>query len=50
MYAYLSSTFADFPRDRVPVVLAPLLYREEEDITEDRYVPPVLFSLFSKRC
>ncbi len=28
----------DFPRERVPVVLAPLLYREELDITEDRYV------------
>ena len=27
----------DFPRDRVPVVLAPLLYREQQDITEDRY-------------
>ncbi len=28
----------DFPRERVPVVLAPLLYREELDITEDRWV------------
>lgn len=27
----------DFPRERVPVVLAPLLYREQQDITEDRY-------------
>ena len=27
----------DFPRDRVPVVLAPLLYREKQDITEDKY-------------
>ena len=26
----------DFPRERVPVVLAPLLYREQQDITEDR--------------
>ena len=26
----------DFPRERVPVVLAPLLYREQRDITEDR--------------
>ena len=28
----------DFPRERVPVVLAPLLYREQQDITEDRYM------------
>ena len=27
----------DFPRERVPVVLAPLLYREQQDITEDRW-------------
>lgn len=27
----------DFPRERVPVVLAPLLYREQLDITEDRW-------------
>ena len=26
----------DFPRDRVPVVLAPLLYKDEQDITEER--------------
>ncbi len=26
----------DFPRERVPVVLAPLLYRDQLDITEDR--------------
>ena len=29
-------SIADFPREHVPVVLAPLLYREEQDITEDR--------------
>ncbi|XP_064398380.1 CCR4-NOT transcription complex subunit 1-like [Halichondria panicea] len=29
----------DFPRERVPVVLAPLLYRDQLDITEDRLVP-----------
>ena len=28
----------DFPRERVPVVLAPLIYREQQDITEDRCV------------
>ena len=27
----------DFPRERVPVVLAPLLCREQQDITEDRW-------------
>lgn len=35
---------SDFPRERVPVVLSPLIYREQEDITEDRslivvYIP-----------
>ena len=30
----------DFPRERVPVVLAPLLYREQLDITEERWVWP----------
>ena len=29
---------ADFPLDRVPVVLSPLLYRGQSDITEDRLV------------
>ena len=28
----------DFPRERVPVVLMPLIYREQLDITEDRYL------------
>lgn len=29
---------ADFPLDRVPVVLSPLLYQGQSDITEDRLV------------
>ena len=29
----------DFPRERVPVVLAPLLYRGQQDITEERCAP-----------
>ena len=33
----------DFPRERVPVVLAPLLYREQQDITEDRCVTATNF-------
>lgn len=32
------SVCADFPLDRVPVVLSPLLYRGQSDITEDRLV------------
>ena len=28
----------DFPRERVPVVLAPLLYHNQLDITEERQV------------
>ena len=32
----------DFPRERVPVVLAPLLYQQETDITEDRLVSSVV--------
>ena len=33
---FIETLRRDFPRERVPVVLAPLLYREEQDITEDR--------------
>jgi len=35
--AFVQTLRRDFPRGRVPVVLAPLIYREQEDITEDRY-------------
>lgn len=28
--------FADFPKERVPVVLAPLLYPETQDISPDK--------------
>lgn len=35
----------DFPRERVPVVLAPLLYREQQDITEDRCVNQIILQL-----
>lgn len=34
--AFIETLRRDFPRERVPVVLAPLLYREQQDITEDR--------------
>lgn len=34
---FIATLRRDFPRERVPVVLAPLLYREDQDITEDRY-------------
>ena len=34
-YLFLS---LDFPRERVPVVLAPLLYQNQLDITEERQV------------
>lgn len=33
---FIETLRRDFPRERVPVVLAPLLYREQQDITEDR--------------
>jgi len=33
---FIETLRCDFPRERVPVVLAPLLYREQQDITEDR--------------
>jgi len=36
-YKYLFLT-SDFPRERVPVVLAPLLYQNQLDITEERQV------------
>ncbi len=35
---FIETLRRDFPRERVPVVLAPLLYREQQDITEDRCV------------
>lgn len=35
---FIETLRCDFPRERVPVVLAPLLYREQQDITEDRQV------------
>lgn len=31
--------FADFPQERCPVVLAPLLYPEKRDIPMDRILP-----------
>lgn len=37
--AFVQSLRRDFPRERVPVVLMPLIYREQLDITEDRLVP-----------
>ena len=37
MSAYLFLSL-DFPRERVPVVLAPLLYQNQLDITEERQV------------
>jgi len=37
--AFVQTLRRDFPRGRVPVVLAPLIYREQEDITEDRLIP-----------
>jgi CCR4-NOT transcription complex subunit 1 len=37
--AFVQTLRRDFPRERVPVVLSPLIYREQEDITEDRLVP-----------
>ena len=33
---FIETLRRDFPRERVPVVLAPLLYKENQDITEDR--------------
>ena len=36
--ALLSFLLLDFPRERVPVVLAPLLYQNQLDITEERQV------------
>ena len=38
MCLLLCSAHVDFPRERVPVVLAPLLYEEQQDITEDRLI------------
>ena len=35
---FVLSLSVDFPRERVPVVLAPLLYQERQDIPEDRWV------------
>ena len=35
---FIETLRCDFPRERVPVVLAPLLYKEQQDITEDRCV------------
>ena len=35
---FIETLRRDFPRERVPVVLAPLLYKEAQDITEDRLV------------
>lgn len=37
-YSMFDLCLIDFPRERVPVVLSPLIYREQEDITEDRSV------------
>lgn len=34
--AFLSALSKVFPRERVPIVLAPLLYRETRDITKDK--------------
>jgi CCR4-NOT transcription complex subunit 1 len=36
---FIQALRRDFPQDRVPVILAPLLYREHLDITEDRLIP-----------
>ena len=33
---FIETLRRDFPHERVPVVLAPLLYKENQDITEDR--------------
>lgn len=41
------SVCADFPLDRVPVVLSPLLYRGQSDITEDRLVSTNISQLSS---
>ena len=35
---FIETLRSDFPLERVPVVLAPLLYKEKKDITEDRQV------------
>jgi hypothetical protein len=35
LIAYIS-VIVDFPRDRVPVVIGPLLYPETEDISVDK--------------
>jgi CCR4-NOT transcription complex subunit 1 len=40
--AFIGAIRQDFPRERVPVVLAPLLYQQETDITEDRLVSSVV--------
>ena len=34
----LNIFLSDFPKDRVPVVLSPLLYVEAQDIPTDKYV------------
>ena len=38
LQTFMETLRRDFPRERVPVVLAPLLYKENQDITEDRSV------------
>ncbi len=38
LQTFIETLRCDFPRERVPVVLAPLLYKEQQDITEDRWV------------
>lgn len=37
LHVHTHCVYADFPRERVPLVLAPLLYQDYQDITEDRY-------------
>ena len=48
----LNIFLSDFPKDRVPVVLSPLLYVEAQDIPTDKYVMefagvPLSFALYS---
>lgn len=38
-FVYLIVCISDFPQERCPVVLAPLLYPEKRDILMDRILP-----------
>lgn len=39
LYFKVYAVFSDFPQERCPVVLAPLLYPEKRDILMDRILP-----------